>query len=308
MTALDLKVYRFQIQLREPLKLKRQTHTFRQGVLLERDGRWAEASPLPGFSRDSIEDVIQALRGEQAITPALQFALDSLELPKAERSHVPFNGLLIGTPDQVVLDASQCTASNCPAVKIKVGRTGIIDEIEMIKRIREQMPARIRLRLDANQAWTFNEAVDFATATADLSLDYVEEPLRDSSRLEELHSETGIAYALDESLLEDIDLTEYPNASALICKPTLLGGRERLDRLSSLGKPMVFSASFESGVGICRIIQLASTYAPETAAGLDTLDWLSDDLLFESPIKKDGRFIISGEPRVDTSSLERVLL
>ena len=86
------------------------------------------------------------------------------------------------------------------------------------------------------------------------------------------------------------------------------GGREAIGRLARTGKPIVFSAAFESGVGISLIAQLAAEFSPQLAAGLDTLDWLANDLLIESPTKRDGLFSIASEPVVDTSRLERIEL
>lgn len=80
-------------------------------------------------------------------------------------------------------------------------------------------PKGSTLRLDANQAWTMDEALSFSTALAaassndgsgthtaacaDLgSVEYIEEPLRNPRLLGELweRSERALPYALDESL------------------------------------------------------------------------------------------------------------
>ncbi len=142
----------------------------------------------------------------------------------------------------------------------------------------------------------------------DIELEYIEEPLTDSSQLEELYSRTGVKYALDETLLHHDSVEQWPNAAALICKPTILGGREPARRLAASGKPIVFSAAFESGVGIARIVQLAAEYSSQVPAGLDTLDWLTDDLLQSSPEKRNGKFAFMKEPRVDATLLEPIEL
>ncbi|MEM6470536.1 MAG: o-succinylbenzoate synthase [Planctomycetota bacterium] len=302
----DINAYRFRIPLRSPLVLKGRRYNEREGVLLEHAGRWAEASPLPGFSRDSVEDVLDALRGDVPATPAVRFAMDSLRLPEIDVLDVPYNRLLVGTSDEVLKNARSMNDTRCKAVKLKVGRVDLCDEIRLVRSVRELLPVHVGLRLDANQAWSFEQACEFAESIADLHIEYTEEPLRDSDRLEELFDRTGMRYALDESLLEWRSLSAFPNASTLICKPTLLGGIDAIKRLAATGKPIVFSAAFESGVGMSRIVQLASEYSPETAAGLDTLDWLTDDLLIESPRKANGRFIIAGEPQVDPSCLEPI--
>lgn len=303
-----MKAYRFRIPLTKPLPLKGETHVVREGVLLERNGRWSEASPLPGFSEESIEDVIAALRGEKSNPPSLRFALLALETPIESQLSVPWNYLLIGNREEVFAGVETCKQSKCRAAKLKVGRGELEPDIELVREVRERLSADVQLRLDANQAWTLDQAISFAKSTADIDLEYIEEPLRDPHQLEELYSETGLKYALDETLLQENRLDAWPNATALICKPTILGGKEAVERLAATGKPVVFSAAFESGVGIARIVQLAAEYSPQIAAGLDTLDWLTDDLLQESPQKKDGMFCVSGKPIANVMELESITL
>lgn len=303
----DLRAYRFRIRLRSTLKLRNDTYKYREGVLIERNGRWAEASPLPGFSSESILDVIAALHGDHPITPSLNFAIDSLDLPEMDVIQVPYNQLLLGDPDQILGQLGRGESAGCQAFKVKVGRGKVGDEIDLVRKLRSKLPADARLRLDANRAWSYDDAIMFANGTSDLALEYIEEPLQDPSRLEELRAACRVPYALDETLLEPVDLGVYPNASALICKPSLLGGRDAIERLAEAGKPLVFSGAFESGVGITRIMQLALAFSPTIPAGLDTLDWLVDDLLVESPVKVNGHIRVDCEPSVDPSSLERLI-
>lgn len=303
-----MKAYRFGIPLTRPLLLRGQSHSVREGILVERGGRWAEASPLPGFSGETIEDVIAALRGEREAPASLRFALAGLEHPIIDSLAVPFNVLLSGNRESVLAKVDRCAQSACRAAKLKVGRGGLDSDIRLVKEVRERLPASVLLRLDANRAWTFGQAATFQAAVSGVELEYIEEPLQDASQLEELYSCSGVRYALDETLLVEHDLTSWPSATALVCKPTILGGRDAVERLATTGKPIVFSAAFESGVGISRIVQFATEFSPDVAAGLDTLDWLEDDLLLASPQKQNGVFTLSGEPQVDPDCLEAIAL
>lgn len=303
-----MNAYRFCIPLKEPLLLKGKMYSERKGVLIERQGKWVEASPLPGFSKESIDDVIAAMRGQQVPPPSLQFALSVLEERAIERAAVPWNYLLVGDHDRVMTGVERCLEARCQAAKLKVGRGDLQTEIELVRAVRDRLPGEVRLRLDANQAWTMDEATRFIEALEDVDLDYVEEPLKDSRQLEDLFSRTGIRYALDETLTHDVQIDAWPNAAALICKPTILGGRAAVERLSVTGKPITFTAAFETGVGIARIVQLAAEFSPNSAAGLDTLDWLEDDLLLTTPEKRAGMMIFLGEPVVDSSKLEPIEL
>ncbi len=303
-----MNAYRFRIPFVSPLTLKGQTYSEREGVLLERDGQWAEASPLPGFSIESIDDVIAALRGEQEAPASLKFALSSIEDSFSAPASVPWNYLLLGNRDRVLSGVEKCIEDNCRAAKLKVGSRELHSAISLVKEVRELLPDSVQMRLDANQAWTLQDATRFCNSLGEIELEYIEEPLQDASRLEELYSRTGVNYALDETLLHHDSVDPWPNAAALICKPTILGGRPAVERLAATGKPIVFSAAFESGVGIARIVQLAAEFSPQVPAGLDTLDWLKDNLLLSSPVKRNGMFEIMEDPRVDATLLERIEL
>ena len=320
----NFNVWRFNVPFRSPLTLKGQTYTSREGLLIERDGQWAEASPLPGFSPETIEDVIAAigkLNGQNSIdwdlvdSPALKFALSSISRKISTPISVPFNKLLLSDRDRILSSAKECFDSGCNSAKLKIGSSELVEDVALVREVRGLLPPRVELRLDANQAWSFEEALEFAAKTEDVDIAYIEEPLRDPTRLEELFAQTGLNYALDESLAGDFltgdvesRLASCPNAAALICKPTIVGGRASVERLVQSAKPIVFSAAFESGIGLSRIVQLAHEFSPKVAAGLDTLDWLTTDLLTDSPVKLSGRFEFNQPPIADTTGLERIEL
>ena len=307
-----MNAFRFKIRFAKPITLQGQEQTIREGVLIEQRGQWAEASPLPGFSAETIDDVIAALRGLQPPPASLQFALESLETPlessKPAPISVPWNYLLLGDRKQVLNDVENCIQTKCRAVKLKVGRGDLSAEVELVKEVRKRLPDQVQLRLDANQAWSLEEAVTFFDAVEGVDLQYVEEPLQDSNLLEELYARTGARYALDETLLRERQIEAWPNVVALVCKPTILGGRDRIQQLVATGKPVIFSAAFESGVGVARIAQLAAELSPEHAAGLDTLDWLADDLLIQSPKKQNDMFVVPETLDVAKAKLEAIEL
>ncbi|MEM9409621.1 MAG: o-succinylbenzoate synthase [Planctomycetota bacterium] len=302
----QINAWRFRIPLADPVVLKGKSYATREGVLFERHGVWAEASPLPGFSKDSADDVIEAIKGNENQSAAFNFAMCSLNHPINSPLSVPYNSLLMGNPKEILTQAEKCGSSSCQTVKMKIGRNALHQDIELVQNVRQMLAPDIKLRLDANQAWAFDEAIEFLSATRALDIEYIEEPIRDANQLEELYSKTGVRYALDETLLHETTLTSWPNVTALICKPTILGGRKFVEKLAESGKPIVFSSAFESGIGVSHIVQLAAEFSPEVAAGLDTLDWISDDLLDCSPRKQNGQFLIDGPPVAVTSTLERI--
>ncbi|MCA9170907.1 MAG: hypothetical protein KDB23_24700, partial [Planctomycetales bacterium] len=158
------RLFRYTVPLRQPLKLRHTTLSTRTGLLLlqtTKDGDgWGEAAPLPGFSRESIDEVIAAARaGQWSRYASLQFAYKSLLRPTHPVS-IPLNALL--TDGDLPLNAAHApqlpVLDSWPhrAVKLKVGRAGMLEqEIQLVRKVRQQLRADQTLRLDANRAWSF---------------------------------------------------------------------------------------------------------------------------------------------------------
>ena len=294
-----MRCFRFRLPLTNAIQLDDETFHHREGLLLESEGLWAEASPLPHFSSETIEDVIAALRNKTATPPSLRFALDCLEQPMTDCS-VPLNSLLVAGRLAVDKDFA--------AVKLKVGRQSVAEDVAIVRQVHDQLQPHQALRLDANRAWSYEQATTFAKAIESISIQYIEEPLQSPTELEQLHTETGLPYALDETLTEDLPLDDFPNAVAMVLKPTLLGGRTRIAELAALGKPLVFSAAFESGVGITRIAQRAWEFARDVPCGLDTYSWLAEDMLKERLAVRNGRLFVAADLKINSRRLEEVEL
>ena len=201
------------------------------------------------------------------------------------RAAVSLNGLLAGSPERVLEEARRMRESGYLAVKLKVGARSVEEDVSLVRALRRALGENIALRLDANRAWSFEEAARFADGLQEVRYEYVEEPLADASRLAEIVRECGVAVALDESLVDmkPGELEEHRYASAVVLKPTLLGGLSRTLRFaetaSRLGMTPVTSAAYESGVGTGALVALAAgIWDRATPAGLDTYRRLAEDV------------------------------
>ncbi|CAN0449876.1 unnamed protein product, partial [Laminaria digitata] len=92
-------------------------------------------------------------------------------------------------------------------VKVGGGKTGPKADAARALELLRESPKGSTLRLDANQAWTMEEALCFYTTLAAASssggsVEYIEEPLRDPRSLGKFWELSGgvLPYALDESL------------------------------------------------------------------------------------------------------------
>jgi O-succinylbenzoate synthase len=320
MKIVDIRLWRYRIRLKEPALT-------RPGLILRdrdsllisietEDGRvgWGEAAPLPGFSRDTLSDVLAAARGlalevvtdrsaspvessrffdESTIPdrfPSLQFALatafDALSPSWTNGGgSVTTTRLIQGSSDSTLADAAAAAAGGYRALKVKVGRQRVTDDVAWIRAVRTHVGPGIELRVDANRAWSLSEAMQFAEGTAHLDVSYLEEPLHNVEHLERLARETGLPVALDETLVNetisaDWQIPEY--VDVLVLKPTLLGRRMRplIERARTSGVRAVMSSCYETGVGTAAVARASGTTGPDAPpVGFGIIAWLAEDCM-----------------------------
>jgi O-succinylbenzoate synthase len=260
------------------------------------------------------------------VSPSVRFAVETalLQLLAADRGvrlagllnanavdTLRVNGFVTGSPAEVIERARQLQRNGYRAIKVKVGRRDLEEDIATVKHVYHELDSRCGLRLDANRAWTLDQATEFLSAVAGLDIEYIEEPVQTAQCLRELMirrqtaRELTTPIALDETLreIEPGDLSRWLGVSAVILKPTLLGGIERTAAFAAAARKQrinaVLSSSFESSLGVAVLGQLAAACGtPGVPVGLDTIGWLSEDLLSE-PLPTTG-------DRMTTARLARV--
>ncbi len=339
LAAFDLVPYR--LPLVEPVTWNGERCETREGLLLRLEDEagavgWGDAAPLPGFSRETLDEARAALAAVRPVVSGRDLdaadvlrpdgpfhtALDAAGLPSSARFALdlaladlarqrlgrtlpqalhpdpavvlPLNALLMG--DERIEQATERVEEGYRALKLKVGRASVVAEAETVRAVRAAIGPDVELRLDANRAWTVDEAARFAVGVADAGVAYVEEPLRDPAGLPALWLDTGLPVALDESVqVPGVEVRGW--AAAVVLKPTLVGGLMAALRLATsaraVGVRPVWSAAFESGVGLRGVAAGAAATGGE-AAGLDTYRWLGADVLGPLPFDR---------PRVDVPAL-----
>jgi O-succinylbenzoate synthase len=202
------------------------------------------------------------------------------------RATVPVSALLSGLPDEAVEGARLARSAGYAVVKLKVGGRAVEEDVELVRALTEKLGDAVSLRLDANRAWSLEEAERFAHGTVSLRFEYVEEPLADTTLLPTFVDNHGVPVALDESLagIEPEALEDHLYTRAVVLKPTLLGGISRTlrfaDRALGLGVEPVISSAYETGVGTTALVMLAAGVGDkDVPAGLDTYSRLSEDVL-----------------------------
>ncbi|MEB7566913.1 o-succinylbenzoate synthase [Enterobacter mori] len=317
------QVYRWQIPMDAGVVLRERRLKTRDGLFVhlrqgEREG-WGEISPLPGFSLESLDDAQALLLAwarawREGANPALpdlpsaafgiSCALAELDGSLPQEANYRAAPLCTGDPDELFTLLSAMPGEK--VAKIKVGLYEAVRDGMVANLLLEAIPD-LRLRLDANRAWTPLKAQQFAKYVNPAyrnRIAFLEEPCktRDDSRA--FARETGIAIAWDESLREaDFEFVAEPGVSAVVIKPTLTGSlqkvREQVAAAHALGLTAVISSSIESSLGLTQLARIASWLTPQTIPGLDTLSLMQTQLIRQWPD--------SILPRLDVEALEPLL-
>jgi O-succinylbenzoate synthase len=232
------------------------------------------------------------------------------------RAVLPVNGLLAGSPAEVLEVARRMRDAGYRSIKLKVGTRTVAEDAALVRELGEELGESISLRLDANRAWGYEEAAEFVGGTAGVRFEYIEEPLADPARLPRLVREFGVPVALDESLVGmEPEKVEETFAVAFVLKPTLFGGISRTLRVAGraprLGVTPVISSAYESGVGTAALVALAAGIGDRPVpAGLDPYRALAEDAL-ETPLNLpapgvDVRETAHASRTIDVRRLERL--
>lgn len=83
----------------------------------------------------------------------------------------------IGTPENMAQTAREFVAKGVNIIKVKLGKKPA-DDIERIRQIREAIGYNTQLRIDANQGWSYEDAVTALMALGQYDIQFCEQPMR----------------------------------------------------------------------------------------------------------------------------------
>lgn len=106
----------------------------------------------------------------------------------------------IDTPENMAATALKYKAQGCRILKIKLGKK-LHEDIERVAQIRAAVGPEMTIRLDANQGWTFDDALLALSAMAIHNIEFCEQPMRTwyDDKLAELNINSPIPIMADES-------------------------------------------------------------------------------------------------------------
>lgn len=310
--------------------------SLRRGIILSvMDGDltgWGEFVELPGYSRETTDTAIAALRKDPLIhsNPMALAARRSAELDlQAKQAATPLTSLLgagpgpveagavvarVGDVDGLIAEAQNRVAEGYRKLKIKV-EPGF--DIVPVRALRESFPA-VAVAADANGSYSSGEV---PRELDDFGLLYLEQPYparTDWRELAALRGSMETPIGLDEAITGPPTLRSAIATSAcdlVTLKPARYAGLEQAIELHDLaqesGLGLVAGGLLETGIGRAAALAFARLPGFTMPADLSASDRYWERDLVEPPwTLDDGRLIVTDQPgigvEVDRSFLSDV--
>lgn len=317
------------LHFKQPAGTSRGIYTTRKSWFLEltspdMPGRRGvgECAPLPSLSCDDIPEYGKTLRAlcdkfeqegviDYAVMrpyPSMLFGLETalhhFEVGSTALFDTPFsrgeegitiNGLVwMGSYDEMLQRMEAKIEQGFHCIKLKIGAIDFDKELELLRRIRERFSHReMTIRLDANGAFRFDEALYKLELLSQYAVHSIEQPIaaHQWGNMAELCRESPLPIALDEELIGvnqpdmKAHILNVIKPAYIVLKPSLHGGMRGTEEwiAAARGKDIGtwITSALESNVGLNAIAQLtAKVYGRNISSpqGLGTGQLFTDNI------------------------------
>ena len=223
---------------------------------------------------------------------------------------IPINGLVwMGSYAEMEQRIEDKLRQGFRCIKLKIGAIDFDAELALVKKIRQRFgPREVELRVDANGAFPFGEALYKLELLSQYALHSIEQPIKAGqwANMAELCRESPLPIALDEELIgvNDPDqkrqMLNIIKPRYIILKPSLHGGmtgcREWIDTARDMQIGSWITSALESNVGLNAIAQFCSSvYGPDIRMpqGLGTGLLFTDNIPMPLEIRGEKLYVVS---------------
>ena len=221
---------------------------------------------------------------------------------------IPINGLVwMGNYDEMLQRLEQKLEQGFRCVKLKIGAIDFEQELELVRRIRQRFSFHeVELRLDANGAFPYEEALYKLELLSQYAVHSIEQPIRKGQwgYMAELCRESPLPIALDEELIgvNDREMKSHMlnviKPAYIVLKPSLHGGmtgcREWIEAAKDHEVGSWITSALESNIGLNAIAQFCSAVYGDSITmpqGLGTGQLFTDNIPMPLEIRGDHLWI-----------------
>lgn len=216
------------------------------------------------------------------------------------KAGIEINGLIwMGKKEEMQQRIVEKLNAGFRCIKLKIGAIDFEAELSLLKAIRQRFsPDEVELRVDANGAFTPDEAIRKLERLSRFRLHSIEQPIRQGQweEMARLCRNTPIPIALDEELI-GIDDPERKEAllstirpQYIILKPSLTGGFSGASEWIELARRQScgwwITSALESNIGLNAIAQWTYTLGNPMPQGLGTGQLYTNNIV--SPLRQNG--------------------
>ena len=229
-----------------------------------------------------------------------QFQLFPSDFTK-DHDSIPINGLVwMGNEDFMRTQIQEKIASGFNCIKLKIGAIDFQTELDILKSIRQEFSVSdIELRVDANGAFSPEDALEKLNRLSEYQLHSIEQPIKAKQLqiMADLCKVTPIPIALDEELIGVFSKEDKQHVlktikpQYIILKPSLVGGfkgsKDWINSAEDLNIKWWITSALESNIGLNAIAQWTYTLKNKMPQGLGTGGLFTNN--FPSPLRvKNG--------------------
>ncbi|MBC7850865.1 MAG: dipeptide epimerase [Chitinophagaceae bacterium] len=243
----------------------------------------------PVAIQDRMNDLHEYIAFNSTVKSAFDIAFHDLAAKAAGQPLYKFLGgkkksiqtdLTIGieSPANMANTAKDFIARGVKIIKIKLGKR-YKEDVERVRLIREAVGNDIRLRTDANQGWTYDEALYCLQHMAPYNIEFCEQPMRqwNDPLLPQLRSLSPIKIMADESVFDHYDAIRLIEANAcdyinikLAKSGGILEAKLIADEAQKRNVPCMLGGMIESRLALTAKVHLAMSHDNIQFYDLDT--------------------------------------
>ncbi len=280
-----------------PLTVRFRGTDHREGLLVRGPVGWGEFAPFPEYG---------PAESSRWLAAAIEAAWTGW--PEPLRDTVPVNAIVPAVEPDV---ASRLTReSGCTTAKVKVADAGqsLAQDVARVAAVRDALGPAGAVRVDANGAWTLDEAVDALRELEPFGLEYAEQPCPTIEECAQVRRVVDVPLAIDEGVRRAGDPRAVVGlreaADVLVLKVPPLGGVGAALRVAeTYGLPCVVSSALDTSVGLAAGLALAAAL-PE----LPYACGLASGLLLASDVVTDRLLPVQGSLGVRRPSVDRAVV